>query len=176
MAKTHKVSFDIAAAPVEVPSGTTITEAAALAGVSLNQPCGGQGRCGRCVVKIQQGEVRQRSQLRLTDEDMHEGFALACQSIVEGDVQIQVPPQEKIERRLVTDLTARSVTVPEDYSYQDQQSIQRILLTIDPPSMEDQTDDWARLQRSLLQSAGIEKVEISLSMLRRIGSILRDGD
>ena len=176
MAKTHKVSFDIAAAPVEVPSGTTITEAAALAGVSLNQPCGGQGRCGRCVVKIQQGEVRQRSQLRLTDEDMHEGFALACQSIVEGDVQIQVPPQEKIERRLVTDLTARSVTVPEDYSYQDQQSIQRILLTIDPPSMEDQTDDWARLQRSLLQSTGIEKVEISLSMLRRIGSILRDGD
>ncbi len=176
MAKTHKVTFDIAAAPVEVPSGTAITEAAALAGISLNQPCGGQGRCGRCVVKIQQGEVRQRSQLRLSDEDMNERFVLACQTIVESDVHIQVPPQEKIERRLVTDLTARSVSVPEGYLYSEHQSIQRISLTIDPPSMEDQTDDWSRLQRTLLQTAGIERIDISLPMLKRISSILRDGD
>jgi len=176
MAKTHKVTFDNAAAPVEVPTGATITEAAALAGLALHQPCGGQGRCGRCVVQIQDGEVRQRSQLRLSKVDLTEGYALACQAVVEGDAHIHVPPQEKVERRLVTDLTARSVSIPEDYSYKDDQSVLRIPLTIDPPSMEDQTDDWSRLQRSLRQAAGIESIDISLDMLRRISNILRDGD
>ena len=160
MANKFKVTFDNAAAPVEVPAGTTITEAAALAGISLNQPCGGQGRCGRCVVQILQGEVRQRSQLRLTDEDTHEGYALACQTIIEGDVHLHVPPQEKVERRLVTDLTARSVSVPDGYCYEEHQSIQRIPLTIDPPTMDEQTDDWSRLQRSLRQKAGIEHLSL----------------
>jgi len=46
-----------------------------------------------------EGTVRRRSTLRLTAEDMAAGYALACQTVVEGDVRIVVPPQEKIERR-----------------------------------------------------------------------------
>ncbi|MBN2045488.1 MAG: DUF4445 domain-containing protein [Anaerolineales bacterium] len=175
MTSTHKVTFDNAA-PVEVPTGATLTEAAALAGIVLNQPCGGQGRCGRCVVKVQQGEIRRRSTLRLSEGDIGQGYALACQAVVEGDVSIHVPPQEKLERRLVTDLTASSVAIPDGYCYAEHQTVQRIPLRIDPPSMEDQTDDWSRLQRSLRQTAGIDKISISLPMLRKIGQILRDGD
>ncbi len=176
MSSTHKATFDIAPEPVEVPTGTTVTEAALKAGIEINQPCGGQGRCGRCIVKIEDGTVRRRSSLRLSSQDIDQGYALACQSIIEGDVEISVPPQEKIERRLVTDLTARQVTVPEGYNYKADQTVQRIGLTIAPPNMEDQTDDWSRLQRSLLQETGISNIHISLPLLLQIGNVLREGD
>jgi len=176
MTKTHQVTFESADTPVQVPTGTTVIEAANLANVDIHQPCGGQGRCGRCVVQIKEGKVRQRSTLRLTSADIQDGYTLACQSVIEEDITIFVPPQEKVERRLVTDLTARKVSVPEGYQSELHQTIKRIPLKIDPPSMEDQTDDWSRLQREIKLVADIQGIQISLPLLQRIGSILRDGD
>jgi uncharacterized 2Fe-2S/4Fe-4S cluster protein (DUF4445 family) len=172
----HVVKFDVAQEPVRVPTGTLLTEAARLAGIDIQQPCGGQGRCGRCVVRVTEGAVRRRSSLRLSSEDVEQGYALACQSVVEGDVKVTIPPQERIERRLTTDRTVTEIAVPAGYNPSWDQTIQRVLLTLPPPSMDDQTDDWGRLQAALRQQAGIEQVQISLPLLRRIGGILREGD
>ena len=172
----HLVKFDIASQPVSVPTGTLLTEAARLAGVDITQPCGGQGRCGRCAIQISDGSVRRRSTLRLSSEDVAAGFALACQSVVEADVAITVPPQEKIERRLTTDRVVAEVTVPPGYDPVQVQATRRVTLTLPSPSMDDQTDDWSRLQTALRQQAGIDHMQVSLPLLRRIGSILREGD
>jgi uncharacterized 2Fe-2S/4Fe-4S cluster protein (DUF4445 family) len=174
--KKHVASFDLAAKPVEVPTGTTLIEAARNAGVEIQQPCGGQGRCGRCVVQIEKGAVRRRSSLRLTAQDVEKGYALACQSIVEGDVSVAVPPQEKVERRLVTDLTAKKASIPEGYDYMKHQNIRQVTLTIAPPSMDDQTDDWSRLQRALRQEGGIDNIQTSLPTLQQIGALLRESE
>ncbi len=172
----HTVTFNIAARPITVPTGTLLAEAASQAGIDLQQPCGGQGRCGRCAVLITEGDVRRRSTLRLTPEDVRAGYALACQSVVEGDVSIDVPPQEKIERRLTTDRTAAEVTVPEGYDPAVVQTVRRINLTLSPPSMDDQTDDWGRLQTALRQQAGITDLQASLDQIRQMGGVLRAGD
>ena len=172
----HTVIFDVAPAAVRVTTGTLLSEAARLAGVELQQPCGGQGRCGRCAVVVREGAVRRRSTLRLSREDIAAGYALACQTVVEGDVVVHVPPQEKIERRLTTDLTAAEVEVPPGYDPAQVQTIRRVALTLPPPSMDDQTDDWGRLQKALRQQAGIERAQVSLALLRRLGRTLRQGD
>lgn len=170
------VKFDITKEPVSVPTGTLITEAAQQAGVEITQPCGGQGRCGRCAVKVEHGKVRRRSTLRLTSEDLESGYALACQTVIEGDVEITVPPQEKIERRLTTDRTVAEVTTPEGYNPKDGQTIRRIALTLTPPSMVDQTDDWSRFQTAMRKGAGVTQLRASLEMLRKLGTILREGE
>lgn len=172
----HTVTFDIAQTPVRVPTGTLLSEAAQRAGIDIGQPCGGQGRCGRCAVQVTQGEVRRRSSLRLSAEDVSNGYALACQSVVESDVSIIVPPQEKIERRLTTDRTAIEVTVPRDYDFQFNQTVRRISLRLSPPRMDDQTDDWSRLKTALRQKVGIEDIRISLHLLQKLGTILREND
>jgi len=172
----HIVKFDIADEPVSVPTGTLITEAAQQAGVEISQPCGGQGRCGRCAVKIEKGDVRRRSTLRLTTEDIANGYALACQSVIEGDVEITIPPQEKIERRLTTDRTVAEVTIPDGYDPKVGQTIRRVSLNLIPPSMDDQTDDWARLQTAIRKEAGVTNLRASLEMLRELGATLREGD
>ena len=65
-------------------------------------PCGGQGRCGRCAVIVEEGKVRRRSTLRLPAQEVEEGWALASQTVIESDLVVTIPPQERIERRIPT--------------------------------------------------------------------------
>lgn len=172
----YKVTFNHQAEPVVVKSGTLITEAARLAGIEINQPCGGQGRCGRCVVRVTEGKVRHRSALRLSAEDIRLGYCLACQSVIEGDISVLVPEQEKIERRLVTDRTAVEVEPIPGYSAEYQQTLKRYFLEFSAPDYEDQTDDLSRLQKHLRIELRFDDVEIPISLLKKIGSVFRDGD
>ncbi|MCO6450484.1 MAG: DUF4445 domain-containing protein [Caldilineales bacterium] len=172
----HTVLFDANNEPVHAPTGTLLSEAARLAGVELNQPCGGQGRCGRCAVQVKSGHVRARSTLRLSPEDVANGYVLACQAVIEGNVAIAVPPQEKIERVLTTDRTVGEIRVPAGYDPVKSQTIRRVNLTLTPPSIDDQTDDWARLRKVLNQKVHRSEFNVSLPLLRQIGGILRQGD
>ncbi len=172
----YLATFDIASQPIRVPTGTLLIDAARFAGIDIGQPCGGQGRCGRCAVIVNNGGVRRRSTLRLSDKDVAAGYALACQAVIEGDVDVVVPPQEKIERRLTTDRVVADVTVPIGYDPDRVQPIKRVPVTLPAPSMDDQTDDWSRLQVAVRQQTGADDVRASLNMLRRIGSILREND
>jgi uncharacterized 2Fe-2S/4Fe-4S cluster protein (DUF4445 family) len=173
---THKLEFvtaDGGTATVEVPYGITLSDAALEAGVDLNIPCGGQGRCGRCAVIVEEGAVRRRSTLRLSAADVDAGYALACQTVVEGDARVTVPAQEKIERLLETDKTAAKITVPFAYDPALHQSIRRVSLAIDPPTLADNTDDMSRLRRALVQQAGISDVRARLSVLQKLAAALR---
>jgi len=172
---------DAAGTPAEVtvavPSGTTLGEAAQQAGLELNQPCGGQGRCGRCAVVVDDSRsaVRRRSTIRLSTEDVAAGYALACQTVVEGACWITVPPQEAIERRLVAQKAAARIAVPFDYDPQYHQNVQRYFLHLDPPTLADQTDDWARVCRALAQQ-GVPDPRAALPVLQSLGRALRGED
>jgi uncharacterized 2Fe-2S/4Fe-4S cluster protein (DUF4445 family) len=175
----HTVTFHIAetgaTASATVPTGALLAEAARQAGVDIGQPCGGQGRCGRCIVQVTDGNIRRRSALRLSADDMAQGYALVCQSVVESSLQVLIPPQEKVARRMTSDRTAAEVKVPEDYSFPYSQTVRRVDLHLPPPSMDDQTDDWARLQTALRTQANIVSVDCSVSLLRRMGAAMREG-
>lgn len=176
----HTITFsnpgDTPPTIVQVPTNTLLTDAARLAGIEIGQPCGGQGRCGRCAILIKDGQTRSRSTLRLSDEDVAQGYALACQTVVEGDVSVYVPPQEKIERRLTTDRVVAAVEVPYDYDYQTSQPIHRYNLTVTPPSMDDQTDDWSRLKTTLRVQHGFQEINCSIQQLRTLGDVIRTSD
>ena len=147
-----------------------------MAEVELNIPCGGQGRCGRCAVVVDQGDVQRRSTARLSPEALEEGYALACQTVVKSDVVITVPPQEKIERRLPTAQRVAKVTVPFGYDWSRDQTTQKYFVAIEPPGLDDNTDDVARLQRALQARHGIEVqgMRIDLPVLRRVAGVLRE--
>ena len=163
-------------ATVTVPNGTLLSDAARQAGVEIGQPCGGQGRCGRCAVQVTAGNIRRRSTLRLSTESIEDGYALACQSVVEGNASVHVPLQEKIFRNLATDRVAAEVSIPLDYDFATIQTFKRIPLTLTPPSMDDQTDDWSRFQTALRTQANIVEINVALDSLRNLGKMLRECD
>ncbi len=171
---TYTIHFSPGDVIVTVPGGTTLADAAVRAGFDLNQPCGGQGRCGRCAVIVDDSRsaVRRRSTIRLSPEDVARGYALACQTVIEGDAWVTVPPQEVIERRLVTQKTAARVELPFAYNPRQHQPIRRYFLDLDPPDLSDQTDDWARVVRAL-NALGVPAPQVSLPVLRSMAHVLR---
>ncbi len=171
----HLVCINPGSHKVSVPTGTLISEAVQLSGIELGQPCGGQGRCGRCLVQVTEGQVRRRSTLRLSQDDISNGYALACQSVIEEDVSITIPLQEKLERRLTTDRTVAEITVPGWYYYEYNQTIRRYRLRIHPPSLDDQRDDLSRFLIALKQQHKIQDITISLSLLKKFSAILKGG-
>jgi uncharacterized 2Fe-2S/4Fe-4S cluster protein (DUF4445 family) len=160
---------------VEVPVGTLLSDAAQQAGIDILMPCGGQGRCGRCAVIVEEGTVRRRSTQRLSSEDVAAGYALACQTTVEGDVVVFVPAQEKIERHLKEGKRAAKVALPFPYDLHDQ-PLRKYTVTLEPPSLQDQTDDWSRLRREMARRYDLQGLQASLPVLRKLGRVLREGE
>jgi uncharacterized 2Fe-2S/4Fe-4S cluster protein (DUF4445 family) len=172
---SHKVNFLPSNKNVEVQTGSLVSEAIIAAELEIQQPCGGQGRCGRCAVFLEDGQARRRSTIRLSERDLQEGLALACQTIVEGDLSVRIPEQARIERRLVTEHSAREIELPFEYDPESMQSLQCLQLQLDPPSLDDQIDDFTRFAHGL-KTAGYIEPEIPLPVLQKLGSVLRDAE
>ncbi len=173
----HRVDFKPSGASIEVPAGTLIREAIAQAGLSINLLCGGQGRCGRCKVVVERGNVKRRSVSRLTGTELEQGYALACQTLVEGDLTVFIPPQEQIERRIPSDETAgKPIPLPVQCDWRRNPWIRRCLVEITPPSLKDNTTCFERLKRDLKSQHGIEIFTASLSVLQELAPIVREGD
>jgi len=78
---------------VTVEPGTLVTEAAALADVMIELPCGGRGRCGKCRVRFIQGAPPPSHFNRRTfsPDQLLEGWRLACQTVILQSARIEIP-------------------------------------------------------------------------------------
>ena len=66
--------------------GETILLACARAGVILSAPCGGRGRCGKCKVRLLEGQVKGvTADTGAPDAD---GYVLACSTVPVSDISI----------------------------------------------------------------------------------------
>lgn len=156
--------------------GSLLIDAAEAAGIDINVPCGGQGRCGRCAVVVERGKVRRRSTLRLSAADLDAGYALACQTVIEDDLEVLVPPQEEITRHLTTEKTAAKVSVPFEYDWRVHQTVAKYLAEMVPPDLSDNTDDLARLERELSKHYDLAGLVAPLPVLRTLARTVREAD
>jgi len=94
----------------QVPSGTTVLQAAQRLGVDLESICGGQGKCRKCQVLPQQGEfakhginsrVEHLSELTATEllqqskNRLKNGRRLGCNARILGDLVVDVPEESQ---------------------------------------------------------------------------------
>ena len=114
--------------------------------------------------------------MRLSAADLDAGYALACQTVVEGDLEVFVPPQEEITRHLTTEKTAAKVSVPFEYDWRVHQTVAKYFLDIEPPSISDNTDDLARLERELVKHHDVRGLYAPLPVLRTLAKTLRQAD
>jgi ferredoxin len=82
-----KVFFQDSNTTAPVFSGSTILDAADQAGVFIDNACR-SGTCGSCRVKLAKGAVQMAVEDALSGEDKTEGYILACQAEITGDVVI----------------------------------------------------------------------------------------
>lgn len=75
---------------VQAQSGENLLRVAKRGGVALWAPCGGEGSCGRCRVRLISGTLASLPSFYIADEDYREGVRLACLSRVSGDAVLQI--------------------------------------------------------------------------------------
>ncbi|MBI3360327.1 MAG: DUF4445 domain-containing protein, partial [Chloroflexi bacterium] len=86
-----------------------------------------------------------------------------------------MPEQEKIERRLITDKTARKVAPPFGYDPARDQTVRAWPLSLDPPTLADAVDDYSRLERALARH-GLHDLDAPLPLLQELGARLREAN
>jgi len=87
---SHRIILWPTRVELSAPAGTPLRDLLFEQGVEF--PCGGQGRCRGCRIQVLKGkaEVNRAQQERLSPEEIAGGWRLACQCVVEGDLEIEL--------------------------------------------------------------------------------------
>jgi uncharacterized 2Fe-2S/4Fe-4S cluster protein (DUF4445 family) len=159
---------------VEVPRKSTILEAAQHANLHMNVVCGGQGKCGKCVVYVRSGrvsfDVKKFSKL-FTPEELERGACLACQTQVLNNIRVEIPASSLVQEQkiLIETMDIETEFVP---------SVRKYSLSLQPPSLDDPTPDITRILDQISKEGGPEARHIyaPLDVLRSVPQILRQGN
>jgi Na+-transporting NADH:ubiquinone oxidoreductase subunit F len=77
--------------------GDTLLDMLDEAGMRLPTSCGGKGTCGLCRIKIVDGagldSILPVERVTLSETQLAQGYRLACQLLVSGDLDVEVPPE-----------------------------------------------------------------------------------
>jgi len=86
---------------VQVVPGISLLDAVRAAGLALDSECGGRGTCGECRVRFLQGTPRPTVEdaALLSQEELDEGWRLACQTFLTADCRIAIPQRVAHARR-----------------------------------------------------------------------------
>jgi uncharacterized 2Fe-2S/4Fe-4S cluster protein (DUF4445 family) len=97
-----RVTFEPGLRAIDVERGERLLVAAWRAGTALKSVCGGRGKCGTCLVEVEDGAGlsaphAQERALLPAGADGHR-YRLACLAHVERDVAVRVPPESEAVR------------------------------------------------------------------------------
>lgn len=135
------VDFEPPGKRLEVARDTTVLEAARQAGLALASACGGVGRCGQCRVDILAGSVSPPTldeQNILTERELQCGQRLACQTRIQSDLKIQLPPASLLTKHRLQVTGDRQEFSPDP-------QIIACDLELSPPTLHDPRSDLERL-------------------------------
>ena len=137
----------------KVADGTTILNAARQLGASLESICGGKGVCGKCKIRIEEGDFAKygiqsavtatttRDEVNakfLNKQQLKQNYRLACQTRIHGDVVVFVPEESRKGQQVVRkEATARKIKL--------NPAIKKYYVELKPATLDDTTGDFERL-------------------------------
>ena len=168
------ITFTPSGETIEVPHGTSLLDAAILCELDVSAPCAGQGRCGRCRVRVDERRGRAAQQRRHGHRRDPRGLGGGLPDLRHGlGLEVEVPERRKETVRPHGHAIAEPESLPITCDYLQNPAVRTFALDIEPPSLADNTSDFDRLRRALYQQHGIEEVRAELPMLKRLGKDLR---
>jgi len=174
-----KVIFRPEDKEVEVEKGSTLLEASRKAKVFVSSICGGDGICGKCRLIIKEGRVNTNPTTLLNRDEIRKGYALACQSTVQGDVEVEVPPESRIEeRKILVDRDSQRFralypAAKDKVFFKYDPLIQKIYLELPPPTLHDSLADQQRIYREIRRKKNITIMQTGLKVIRQIPEVVR---
>ena len=165
--KNLQVSFLPSGKKVTFQKAISLREAIIKAKIDFSFPCGGNGLCGKCKVKVK-GNTNPPSlkEKETIPEWLEKGYRLACQTILYGNAEVEIPVSSLIS-------TLRILTEGSEEKFKVDPFVQKIYLSLPPPTLKDQISDVARIKREL-RKKGFDQLKIDLRLIKKVPFILRD--
>lgn len=145
---------------LQLSEPTPLSDAAALADLLIDHPCGSNASCGKCRVCFHQGAPDPMpADLRLlSSEEIAHGWRLACQCVLAGPAILEIPPVSRV-------FSAKGFGPDTLFSGGFEPFVRRQLLDLPLPDMKYQ---WALEDSFGKQWRGKPKPELSLDQIREL--------
>ena len=171
------VTFGAGDTKVEVPKGSTLLDAARKAGVFIDSLCGGDGVCGKCRVIVRRGLVEGGTTDYLTRKEIREGYILACEARVQGDVLVDIPPESQLRGR-ERELDIAEQRLSETAALERQPSkldplMKQHRFVVAPATLDNNASDQARLVRELRRFDNAAEFQMGLKATRKMPEEIR---
>jgi uncharacterized 2Fe-2S/4Fe-4S cluster protein (DUF4445 family) len=144
----------------EAENGAPLLEAARLAKVFIETPCGGKGTCQKCRVKITTFKDGQQSDVK---------DVLICQTVVSGEsITVELPKSAYGKGQF------ENFTEPAKYLPENRESfLKKINLRIVKPALLDGLSDLDRFSKAFIKKTECQSVEMPLDVLTVLPKKLR---
>ena len=181
-----KVVFQIEGAnSVEIAcnAGDNLLELARRANVAIDAPCSGNGSCGKCRVKLVEGELETIPSRHISAEEFDAGWRLSCNCKVLSDCTVFVPD---IASAYQSRMKTADLSSPEELAIFEscQQQLQRsgiafenpfraVVVEMAEPTLDDTMPDHERLTWAIQEALGVENVKIPFIVMVKMAATLR---
>ncbi|WP_333654300.1 ASKHA domain-containing protein [Dissulfurispira sp.] len=143
-------------------------------GIYLVASCGGKGTCGKCRVKIVEGDCDVISYGKLTQKERESNIVLACQTVPKGDILIEIPKESRlvVGDKIAIARTKDLVEYLKSFGVDINPAVKRLYLELPPPTISDNISDLERLKR-VLDEKGLKNIRFSHGFVSTMADILR---
>jgi uncharacterized 2Fe-2S/4Fe-4S cluster protein (DUF4445 family) len=167
-----------------VPLGISVVEASRLLGVDIEAPCGEKQGCGKCKIRIEDGEFEKfgiasraahagawqdSESASISAEERRAGYRLGCVASVHGDLLVFVPEASRAGKQVVSK-AARPIQIDLD------PAVKHYVIEVKEPTLEDATADLERVLAALEKQHGLSALLCDIFALRSLPRALRAGD
>jgi uncharacterized 2Fe-2S/4Fe-4S cluster protein (DUF4445 family) len=170
---------------IQVPAGENLLKTAMEAGVYIQASCGGGGFCGKCKVEVEKGEVESSPTSKISEEEFGRGVRLACQSRILSDLEVRVPVESHLDKRVIG-RTRERVVAGRRVSHQELESLvlgwcfnpalRKQYVEVEPPTLKDNRSDLSRLLLAIKKHFGFEGISVDSHLLKKLPFVLREAD
>ena len=185
----HKVTFKFENSEdvtVFAAFGESLLEVARKTNVAIDAPCGGNGACGKCKVKLVGGTLDSKKTSHISDEEYAAGWRLACISKITDDVEVLVPDIASAykSRMKMADLSsAEEIKIFEELKEQIAEvgielknNLEVIDVTMSAPTLDDTMPDNERFTWAVEEVTGMDKIRVPYSVIKKMAHVFRASD
>ncbi|MEI6843711.1 MAG: ASKHA domain-containing protein [Actinomycetes bacterium] len=150
---------------ITVPTGVSAFDAASWNGIAIDSTCGGYGTCKKCKIQVTSGDVppSKLDSRAFTQEEISNGWRLACLVRTVTDVSIDVPPLTTRPKAATVGVGRQVILRP---------AVQKRYVELIEPTLHDQRTDIVRL----LDAIDDIEATVSLDSIRNLPRVLRASD
>lgn len=148
----------------EAEAGDTILQAAVKAGVNIDGNCAGAGTCGKCKVKVINGDKSEGNDHhhKLTDKEMEQGYRLACCHPVSEAMVIEMPESE-------TTASRKRKMIHLSDGFQTAVAVKKQVISVAISSLQDQNSDEIRIKTAL----GMDSLTFTKETLKKLPETMK---